>query len=477
MMRKLPNERSSFDDILVVLPGLMGSCLADANGREFWAPTAGAIASAVRSLGKSVTRFTLPDGFGEDAAPDGVIATRLVQGLHILPGVWTWNIGYGRLIQSLLDRFIFTELTLGSRSTSNLVLFPYDWRLSVRATARQLSRHLWPIVEQWRKLPGKENAQVVFVAHSMGGLIARAFVELEGGHEVTRRLITLGTPHRGSPAALIALRNGVHKGLGPLRADLSMFCRRMPSMYELTPQYACVNEGGHRRPLRRSDYFDHTAMSAEESHLLADLEDARPRCTYDLHPIVGTGFLTPTTLALKGTQVELATTIDGSNRGGDGTVPLFAAHPSDIIEGSPLLHYVTGVHGGLPSHEPVLRYVEAVLSSRPEVYRDSEVVEGPIVQASSDELVYVGDSFVLSVHVASDSGVNQVVHIVIRDDARNVKLSEQYLTGDDGTVELAVPGVLPPGAYTVEVSLPGLPSPAPSPVHAFLVWDASMLSV
>lgn len=37
------------------------------------------------------------------------------------------------------------------------------------------------------------------LAHSMGGLVSRWFIEREGGHRVVRRLIMLGTPNGGSP--------------------------------------------------------------------------------------------------------------------------------------------------------------------------------------------------------------------------------------------------------------------------------------
>ena len=36
-------------------------------------------------------------------------------------------------------------------------------------------------------------------AHSMGGLISRWFIEREGGNQVARRLVMLGTPNGGSP--------------------------------------------------------------------------------------------------------------------------------------------------------------------------------------------------------------------------------------------------------------------------------------
>jgi triacylglycerol esterase/lipase EstA (alpha/beta hydrolase family) len=43
-------------------------------------------------------------------------------------------------------------------------------------------------------------ARVVLVAHSMGGLVARAYLRRYGGAQV-RRLITIGSPHHGSELA------------------------------------------------------------------------------------------------------------------------------------------------------------------------------------------------------------------------------------------------------------------------------------
>ncbi|MFE7105057.1 hypothetical protein ACFU98_24635 [Streptomyces sp. NPDC057575] len=45
-----------------------------------------------------------------------------------------------------------------------------------------------------------------------------------GGAEVTRRVITLGTPYRGSLDALLALVNGV----GPAGIGLTAFARSLP---------------------------------------------------------------------------------------------------------------------------------------------------------------------------------------------------------------------------------------------------------
>ena len=55
------------------------------------------------------------------------------------------------------------------------------------------------VARETRLLIKKYNVpQVDIIAHSMGGVIARYFVQLLGGDGLIRNLITLGTPHRGT---------------------------------------------------------------------------------------------------------------------------------------------------------------------------------------------------------------------------------------------------------------------------------------
>ena len=80
-------------------------------------------------------------------------------------------------------------------------------------TASGSARIIEPALERWRAQGGPyADAQVVFVCHSMGGLIARWYIEQCGGAEITRKLITLGTPYRGAARALDQLVNGAHHG-------------------------------------------------------------------------------------------------------------------------------------------------------------------------------------------------------------------------------------------------------------------------
>jgi hypothetical protein len=67
--------------------------------------------------------------------------------------------------------------------------------VDVRSAAALLGSH----VEQARRLHGGER--VVLVGHSLGGLIARYYVQRLGGDRHVRTVVTLGTPHSGTLAA------------------------------------------------------------------------------------------------------------------------------------------------------------------------------------------------------------------------------------------------------------------------------------
>ncbi|HEV7907236.1 MAG TPA: alpha/beta fold hydrolase [Pseudonocardiaceae bacterium] len=67
----------------------------------------------------------------------------------------------------------------------------------VRRSAALLNAHIERICEQ----TGSEQVHVV--GHSLGGLIARYYVQCLRGHRRVRTLVTLGTPHNGTLAAYL----------------------------------------------------------------------------------------------------------------------------------------------------------------------------------------------------------------------------------------------------------------------------------
>jgi hypothetical protein len=174
-------------DVVIVVPGIMGSELLDADGRSIWSVEAGALARAIRTLGRSVGRLELPEGLGDESPKDGVRPGRLLGSLHVIPGLWSPIVGYDGLLAFLRsERFQFVEPQPGDdTSPGNLITFPYDWRLSNRFNGRRLAKVALDALERWRRVPGMQDARLVLVCHSMGGLIARWFAERSAKAGVT----------------------------------------------------------------------------------------------------------------------------------------------------------------------------------------------------------------------------------------------------------------------------------------------------
>src|SRR4051794_19475961 len=109
----------------------MGSSLADASGRQIWGLRPGGLVRALTTLGGSLRNLELPPEQGDGPAPDGVVPTGLIGGLHVIPGLWSPIEGYAGLVKFLLKRrFNLIEDRPGVTEAppGNLVLFPYDWR-------------------------------------------------------------------------------------------------------------------------------------------------------------------------------------------------------------------------------------------------------------------------------------------------------------------------------------------------------------
>jgi pimeloyl-ACP methyl ester carboxylesterase len=383
----------------VVLPGILGSTLAR-DGQEAWAPSAGVVWQAIRSFGASIESLTLPADLGDDHPGDGVEPLGLMPDLHLLPGLWSANIGYSRLLDWLTQRFTLVPPDpKDPAKPANLLPFAYDWRLSNRYNARRLSPVVEPALERWRALAeANREARLIFICHSMGGLVARWYVEREGGAALTRKLITIGTPHRGAVAALQQLVNGLEKSVGPLRLDLTRFARSLPSAHQLLPQYACLETGAGLAPISA------VALPGVNPALVADAVafhaalDAAPASAYDLHPIVGTRQPTPTTARLVEERIENSEQIEGAREGGDGTVPRLSAAPKALNPDDPRLRYAPDQHLGLHSHQAVLDELEGVLTARPVIHRG---LAGPEIGLRTEPLLLLGEPLVVWADLAA----------------------------------------------------------------------------
>jgi pimeloyl-ACP methyl ester carboxylesterase len=131
---------------------------------------------------------------------------------------------YNRVADFLID-------ALGYERGKDVFEFAYDWRQDVRLSAKRLAQ----AIDEW----GVQQPFTV-IAHSLGCLVSRWYVEHLGGKAKVNRLVLLGGPHLGTPRAATEMVLGPR--MFPLRliADrLSEVLATFPSTYQLLPWDTC----------------------------------------------------------------------------------------------------------------------------------------------------------------------------------------------------------------------------------------------
>jgi hypothetical protein len=284
--------------------------------------------------------------------------------IHAIPGLWGAHLGYSKLEDWVGSAAGLTRVTPDG-PPGNFLPFPYDWRLSIRYNGQRLAHEAGRILERWRAKKGRyADARLVFIAHSMGGLVARWAIDREGLAADTRQLITLATPHRGSFLAVDRLVNGVRVGWGPLTLlSLTAFARSLPGLYHLLPDYACLQEGAGLKKLTDLDVpeLDRTRV-ADAMRLHEELDESGPG-KYSFYPLVGAKQQTPTTGRITGRKMTLDPTLSGVDYQGDGTVSRLAATPRSLELDSWTVGYFTDKHGSLQGNGLVLGTLEAMVGS------------------------------------------------------------------------------------------------------------------
>lgn len=92
----------------------------------------------------------------------------------------------------------------------------------IRTAAELLGRHIEEVCER------TGSRQVDVVGHSLGGLIARYYVQCLGGDLRVRTLVTLGTPHAGTSVVPLANAHPIVRQMRPGSAVLEELTRPAP---------------------------------------------------------------------------------------------------------------------------------------------------------------------------------------------------------------------------------------------------------
>jgi hypothetical protein len=386
-----PVSRDRTNDLIIVVPGIMGSCLQQRDGRTLWG------LKDLRWYGRAWFRSGGLDDLALTPAELDLLAadrydpdTARVQpaGLLEFPA---WMPFLGGVEP-------YTELTSRLRTVAAadhaVVEFPYDWRLPVTLNSILLARTIDRHLAAWRgsaperaaaRLHGGREPKAIIVAHSMGGLVAQGLSLVDGGTRHVRSVITMGTPFYGSVKAAALLAAGTGAPVPMPRKRLRNLVASLPGVYDLLPTYQC-RLTAHTGPdtvgddLVRLTASDVAAFGGE--HDLAQASFDRLDRLHadgtlpDHHAIVGTSQPTAQSLRLgNGTiesydhyvlreQGELVRDEFGRtvahDRGGDGTVFRGAAVP----HGYARPFTVTQQHGALATTRDTLGLLTGILTHR-----------------------------------------------------------------------------------------------------------------
>jgi pimeloyl-ACP methyl ester carboxylesterase len=358
-------------DLVVVVPGILGSELWK-NGQMIWGfPDGLKGVFAFRSnLRRAVDDLKLQgDDPKRPELDGGVQATKLLSIPQVIPG-FIKSDGYDWLRERLLGSFQLHGGPPGARHV-NYVEFPYDWRRANQATALRLQTEMNDRLKRWRDDSGNPRAKAIFICHSMGGLVARHYLEVLGGWESCRALITLGTPFRGAVDALNSLANG-YSLAGVTLTDVLRTCT---SAYQLLPVYSLIDVGPEAQEDRRVMDVDIAGVDRQMAHDAHELFHerikkaiaSRRESGYFTFTFSGIDQPTLQSAALEGNTITVSEQLPAEwwetyRETGDGTVPYASSIPLELSD-DPRGHYtVSGLHAMLQSNEDVWRQVRTILN-------------------------------------------------------------------------------------------------------------------
>ena len=444
MSRSLP--------LVVVIPGIGGSELADSSGkRVYGASVSGLVARLCEPSVLDPNNELRPVGL---VGPCSVICWQLITGYDGLLNGISKGLGLspGRVVTAgaeLVD------------PDATVVAFPYDFRRSVEHIANDLDRVV------------RERAQgrrVVLVAHSMGGLVAAwwwAF--LSEGIDVAE-IITLGTPYRGAAKALNVLVNGMR--IGPyVPQAVTDTVRTWDSVFDLLPHYQVVDGNDkYRYPYELPSGitsavagFSGKALNAYQKNqrlndALVNKVAESGRNPFTVYYSQGHATLGHASIDTHSDGLVVAKgnprAIPASWDGGDGTVPMFSTIPDVVERDVSRWRRLAGKHQDLVEEKSVFEHLSEYSRTRlPAAARGGGYEVSAYLQLDLDDVVLAGTEAEVRIRVVDKAGSVLEPENVGGNVGGNRFLADR---GDGGWWLVQLPA-LKEGVHSVMLSATGIP--------------------
>jgi pimeloyl-ACP methyl ester carboxylesterase/tetratricopeptide (TPR) repeat protein len=380
--RAARGEAADTRSVVFVLPGIMGSHLRIGDDR-IWADLADLARGRLSSLGIDAA----------NVEPDSLIA------------------------RAYLDLVEYLE-----EAGHEVIPFPYDWRLSILEESRRFGDAVAAKLAE----TSSRNLPVRFVAHSMGGIVARAMlaqqpsVWQQWSKRSGSRLLMLGTPNGGSyviPRVVLGrerlLRQLALIDLRHDRREVIEIVSRFRGLLELLPA-----DGEH--DLFKLDVWKQMEQTDDPKGRSwvkpnqNDLRDARR-----LREVLAQSPVDPERMLYvagqaPATPIGIDITEDGvvfvASREGDGRVPW----QSGLLEGVPTWYMPEVKHGRLAAHKPAFAAIDDLLCTG---HTDRLPQRQPVVRGA-------GQTF----HLAEDDPDDAVVMYPDHDDLVSAALGYEPVT-------------------------------------------------
>jgi len=462
--------------LIVVLPGIGGSILSRGDAHVWDATPANALHRLVDPSHLAV------------ADDDGVEATGLAGPFGVVP-FWMPFPGYHRLLKMLASPFspgpVVDDGSRGHRNLlADIAAVPYDFRRSIADSASMVDADVRARRDA-RRAQDRPDRFIV-VAHSLGGLVARHWLATsEEAAAGCDHLLTLGTPHQGSPKALDVLVNGV-RAAGRTWVRASRLLRTWPSLHELLPRYGAVldaapDAGVIRRPYEMAlpgvDALLIQRAVAAHSMIDGGWAPGGFASGVTVTPFVGVAQQTCLAARWDGRQLhmEVGTPpwMSGTARFGDATVPDGAATPKEGDNSRS--REVACRHGWLVLVDDVAQLVRRVTDPETEPFLGDATAQpaGHVALDLEQDFVVAGELTVARVRLRAPDGAPVGPGVAeptvrLRLAAPGAAPTKVECIADNGhswLVEIRSPIA---GQYVIEASAPGWLGPEQPPVKELL---------
>lgn len=460
-----PQHLDVTQDAVIVVPGIMGSELRDAETDDLlW------------GLKPAMLRRFWGGKDGLEALH--VTAAELGGSVRVRPSELLCTPAWAPVLNGFEPYGELLKVVKGAIADRRALLpFPYDWRLKVQHTGRLLAIEARQHLEAWtatvqadpalRGLCDDRMPQLVFVAHSMGGLVVRAALDHDRNLlPDTRAVLTLGTPFLGSVKAAVMLNGGRRWGgtRGKFMDRLQKLAATLPGLYDLLPDYRCVDEGQEilrLTPTAVAAIGGDSGLARAAAAFQAKMRSSQTPSLPCRLAVVGVAQETVQSIRIENGVVHpqnraFLTHTDGElrrdrhgipewyDRWGDGTVYRDAAS-----NGAARTTYLPVQHGALAKDKAVLHHIHAVLTER------DDQVGPPMAHGLGlvlpDEGVVAGETWTLRL-TGSHSPIGISCHVV--DTETGLCVAQPRFSAQGEGVEAPVT-ISAPGLYRIEAQYRG----------------------